>query len=298
MRSVLKPLASRALGRVRKLRRPPGERFQRRARSALSEGDHAEAIRLCEAGIEVDPLFNGLHMTMAEAMMPGDPYLQHLRRIHALLRPSSYLEVGVGTGASMACASANTVAIGIDPQPRIVETIIARARIYPTTSDDFFSRYDLVESFGGRRPGLAFIDGLHVFDQVLRDFTNTERHCRSDSVVLVHDCFPATAISAQPERRTAYWPGDVWKLIPCLKERRPDLAIRVVPCFPSGMAIITNLDPESRLLRDDLEDLTVEYSRLLFSEIPADRSEFFSVLPNHWESVAAHLLDHGSVAPA
>ena len=51
----------------------------------------------------------------------------------------------------------------------------ADATIYELTSDEFFARYDLSELLGGPVE-LAFIDGLHLFEQVLRDFVNLERH--------------------------------------------------------------------------------------------------------------------------
>ena len=61
--------------------------------------------------------------------------------------------------------------IGIDPSPNVRPVIAqqppaANAQIYELTSDEFFDRYDLTDLFGGPVV-LAFIDGLHLFEQVL-----------------------------------------------------------------------------------------------------------------------------------
>ena len=58
------------------------------------------------------------------------------------------------------------------------------------TSDEFFAEHDLRELLGGPVE-LAFIDGLHLFEQVLRDFVNLERCSTAHTVIILHDCLPA-----------------------------------------------------------------------------------------------------------
>ena len=50
---------------------------------------------------------------------------------------------------------------------------------------------------------LVFIDGLHLFEQVLRDLINVERHSTTDTVVLLHDCLPLDEVTSGRRRHDA-----------------------------------------------------------------------------------------------
>jgi len=203
---------------------------------------------------------------LAAVHLPGPYYFSILEQIHALLRPKTYMEIGVARGESMALAAAETRAVGIDPSPGIISTIHAKARIYPTTSDDFFARYNLQAELEGASPDLAFIDGMHLLEYALRDFINVEAQSHAKTVILIHDCLPLTQEMAFRERETKVWTGDVWRIIPLLKKYRPDLQISVIPTSPSGLAVVTNLDPSSRILGENLDAVIAEFLRLDFPE--------------------------------
>src|SRR5204863_4626942 len=57
----------------------------------------------------------------------GQNYLLLLERIHAHLRPSTYVEIGVFHGESLARSDAATDAIGIDPAPQIRHPLTPRS---------------------------------------------------------------------------------------------------------------------------------------------------------------------------
>jgi len=116
--------------------------------------------------------------------------------------------------------------------------------ILPITSDAQFAKTDPRADWGGGRIDLGFIDGLHVFDQALRDFTYLERHSTRGSVIAVHDTIPFDRISAEPERTTQFHTGDVWRLVPCLTALRPDLTILTIKTPPSGLTLIAGLNPD------------------------------------------------------
>ncbi len=132
---------------------------------------------------------------------------------------------------------------------------------------------------------MAFLDGLHHFEVLLRDFLNTEKHCRRGSIILLHDCLPIDAHIARRlmeddtyRERSAYpghWAGDVWKTLAILKKARNDLKIVVYDSAPTGLVAITNLDPNSTALEERYFELVAEYAP---KDLFDDADEFYSSL--------------------
>ena len=212
-------------------------------------------------------------------------YLDLLDGIHRRLRPRTYVEIGVEHGPSMRLALPGTRAIGIDPAPAIRWPTPRDCRIYSLESDQFFAEHRLGDLFGGLPTDLAFIDGMHLFEYALRDFSNIERSATRGSVVLLHDCLPIDAVTAARERTTNVWSGDVWKFIVLLRRYRPDLSVATVDAPPTGLAIVTNLDPASTVLADRYDEIIGEYRDLPFSAIEHDKREQLAVVPSDWHHV-------------
>lgn len=255
-----------------------------RARISTSLGDLAGAQSAHERAQEIAPTLGGareaLFMLNAEREMPGPDYYDWLKRFHDRLQPATYVEIGLGHGRSLALAGAETVAVGIDPYQGYWEKLNyvcphGPATLFPLTSDDFFSTRDLREILGKETFDLAFIDGLHLFEQALKDFINLERYARKDSVILIHDCLPIAPIVAERERCTGFWTGDVWRLIPCLKTFRPDLQLFTIPTKPSGLGVVTGLDPESTILEENYQAIVDYYLGL---NLPEQKAERFMLL--------------------
>ncbi|MDC1137941.1 class I SAM-dependent methyltransferase [Candidatus Pelagibacter sp.] len=74
------------------------------------------------------------------------------------------------------------------------------------TSDQFF--IDNKEKFD-----LIFIDGLHVYEQVIKDIFNSIKVLKENGIILVHDCLPRKLWYQTPTRMSDTWNGDVWKAI-------------------------------------------------------------------------------------
>jgi hypothetical protein len=70
-------------------------------------------------------------------------------------------------------------------------------------------------------PELAFIDGMHLFEFALRDLIHSERHMAPWGLVVIDDIYPCHPAQARRSRRTGSWTGDVWRLLPVLREHRP-----------------------------------------------------------------------------
>jgi SAM-dependent methyltransferase len=169
-------------------------------------------------------------------------YLEVLRQLHARLEPTLYLEIGVRHGVSLALARLD--AIGVDPQPDLT-ALAPRHWLHHQTSDEFFRTHgaDL-----DPKPRLCFIDGLHLFEQVLRDFMNCERVSDPSGAIVIDDVLPNHPAQAARQRRTGVWSGDVWKIVPVLRRYRPDLQLELVDAEPCGLLIIRGLDPSNRVL--------------------------------------------------
>jgi hypothetical protein len=131
---------------------------------------------------------------------------------------------------------------------------------------------------------------MHHFEYALRDFMHLEKHCTSQSTILIHDCYPLDRASASRERTTDFWSGDIWRMIVLLKKVRPDLAISVVGTRPTGLGIIRNLDPASHVIDDNLDALCAEFLALDYSAIADCKPEELNLVPNDWEKIKA-LLD-------
>jgi hypothetical protein len=220
------------------------------------------------------------HVVLPPPKAAGEVYVTLLRAIHAHLRPKTYLEVGTESGVTLALAQCASLAV--DPAFQVRRDIIGRKpslHVYQMTSDAFFRQHDPTAILGDR-VDFAFLDGLHLCEFLLRDFINTEKHCRRNSVIALHDCVPSEIamtrrVQEGPEKqrsaRPNWWTGDVWKVVPILKKYRPDLVITIADAAPTGVVLITNLDPESRVLEASYAAITQEMADLNLEAYGLDR---------------------------
>ena len=210
--------------------------------------------------------------------LQGENYTAVLQRLHQTLRPKTYFEIGVQSGATLALASCDSVAI--DPNFNVNNRFkeILRRRVcmfFSMESDEFFASYEPDVLLRGP-VDFAFLDGMHRCEFLLRDFINTERYCKPNSVIALHDCIPVEPAIADREpglrapfhsHRKDWWTGDVWRTGLLLKRYRSDLDITTLDASPSGLVLITKLDPAStwskeywqltrEMLSWDLESIT------------------------------------------
>ena len=204
-----------------------------------------------------------VHAEIQERLLPGMQYTAWLQWFHRNLNPRNYLEIGVNTGRSLQYALSGTPCIGIDPNPVLEYPLKDKQQLIETTSDDFFAKNNVENLFG--KIELAFIDGLHHYDQVLKDFINVEKHSDKDTVVLLHDIYPVVPETATREWNTFYWAGDTWKFMHIINKYRPDLTIRTIPTFPTGLGFVNNLDANSTVLEDNFETILAEFNELEYN---------------------------------
>ena len=189
----------------------------------------------------------------------GINYNQYLKQIHQVWKPSSYLEIGVETGATLAFAQCRAVAI--DPKFRLRGNPIGQRTetyLFQLKSDDFFAQHDL-RRFLPDGVDFAFLDGMHYFEYLLRDLLNTEKYSHKDLVVALHDCYPVNTEMANREVSWGWWAGDVWKLLPILRDFRPDLDVTILDCPPTGLTVIRGLNPNSKVFIERYDEIVAQY---------------------------------------
>ena len=176
------------------------------------------------------------------------------------------------------------------PGDGYIDVVPENVKLYKKLSDDFFAAHNLELLLDGSFD-LAFIDGLHIYEQVLKDFINLEKIAAPDSIIMIHDCLPLDRRTSERQRKTIFWSGDVWKIIPCLKQERPDLSIFTVPTYPAGLCFVTGLDCHSRLLKNNYDAIVERYSQLDYSDIQ-ERETYFSMTANDWPTINQTLSDN------
>lgn len=205
----------------------------------------------------------------------GLRYLRMLNRLHKTLAPQWYLQIGTNTGKSLARAACNFVAV----DPKFVlsapphKEAAREMHLIQKTSDDFFASGFCERN--GLRFDLAFLDGLHHYEVLLRDFIATEKLMAPGGVILLHDCCPGNVEMTSREECKGFWTGDVWKVLMILLQHRPDLDIRVANVLPTGLAVIRNLDPGSRILEERHDAIRAEWDGKGFSDIPGGLAGYY-----------------------
>lgn len=166
-----------------------------------------------------------------------------MKALHELLQPQTYLEIGVQHGWSLQLSNAPTT-IGIDPNP-LLQVKLPHQVICTMTSDEYFRQLtsDVTVDRAADPIDLAFIDGMHLVENALRDFANVEKYCHDRSVIVFDDVLPTTREMAAREQCPGDWTGDVWRVYDILRERRPDLVLLLVDTQPTGVLVVLRPDP-------------------------------------------------------
>jgi hypothetical protein len=214
----------------------------------------------------------------------------------------NYLEIGVCTGESFIPLKARRK-WGVDPEHYLSWKRIAKyevfsrlglkdERVFRQTSDEFFERQ--AQMLGRRGVDVAFVDGLHTYEQALRDVLSAVRRLRPGGIVLMHDCSPESEVAALPAASiaevgtknipgwTGAWNGDVWKAVVHLRSRHHDLSVFVLDC-DNGIGVVTRAPAQERLAYapQDIQamayaDLDRDRARLLGLRPPAFLDEFLA----------------------
>ncbi len=177
-----------------------------------------------------------------------------INRIIEKKKFESYLEIGCQSDVNFSKIIIKNK-IGVDPQT---------GGTHRMTSDDFFkqnkSTFDLI-----------FIDGLHVYEQVLKDIENSLKVLNENGVILIHDCLPAKIWHQTIPQTHSSWNGDVWKSI--VKSRtRIDIDTYTIEA-DQGLGLILK-----RKNKDLLIDKIENFKNLKFRDYYIHHKKFMRII--------------------
>jgi len=198
-----------------------------------------------------------------------------------LIGAQVYLEIGVAKGVNFHQIKAPKK-IAVDPAFRIPgEYSNTDGELFFETYSDTFFENNADDSLNGKL-GVSFIDGLHTYEQSLRDILNSVEHMLPNGAVVIHDCNPTSIAAAHPVLDEALarpdyagaWMGDVFKSILWIRANRPDLDATVLNC-DCGVGVVQKRQATSpRLALSDREIKNFSYEKLA-----ADREELLNLKP-------------------
>jgi|YNPNPStandDraft_1061719.scaffolds.fasta_scaffold75979_1 hypothetical protein len=195
----------------------------------------------------------------------------------------TYLEIGVERGINFFQIDVE-LKIGVDPYFIIPGGYKAteNEKFYEVTSDEFFKNPP--QKILEEGLDIVFIDGLHTYEQSLRDVENSLKYLNAKGVIVLHDCLPDSPAAAMPSLEEAeqhpdfrgVWTGDVYKTIIHLRTTRPDLFVVVIDT-DWGVGIIRKGKPESMLSMN-----TEDIKNMAFDEFAKNKEKFLNLKPKEW----------------
>lgn len=217
----------------------------------------------------------------------------------------NYLEIGVQTGLCFFKIQANKK-LAVDPDFIIKLKNKIKAYIknfsnfnnefFELTSDDFFAqKADYIKKIGGL--DVVFIDGLHLYEQVVKDIENSLKYLNKGGVILVHDCNPLNENAAVRAYTSAevvamnlpgydyIWNGDVWKAIVELRAKRKDVEVMVINT-DHGVGVIRQADSGIGLTLNPAQLTNLSYADLDKNRetyLNLKQPEYFSTFINEFE---------------
>ncbi len=191
--------------------------------------------------------------------------LDVIQNIINKVKAKTYIEIGVRSGTVFLPIKVSNK-IGIDPDYQIPRRAklrylftILNSKFLTMTSDIFFDKY--ADKYLKDGIDVAFIDGMHTYEQSLKDVGNCLKYLNKNGVIVLHDCNPVSKTGtitpielAQKEiDYSGAWWGNVWKTIINLRSTRSDLNIFVVK-EDHGLGIIIK-DKAEGMLNYSVQDI-------------------------------------------
>jgi hypothetical protein len=227
----------------------------------------------------------GRNATIANEQRPaGNAALTgSARRINKLARGldvTHYIEIGVNSGATFhAVEISQRTAVGPSFAFNPADFSSQKTIFAEVPSDKYFQLLASDITYD-----IYFIDGLHTFEQTLRDFNNSVVHSHLRTVWLIDDTHPVDVYSTLTDPKWTMlfrhetgnkglaWHGDVFKLICYIHDFMPSLDYRTIVGSGNGQTLVWRSNANRRVPRfNNLEQI----SRLSYFDFRENRDLFF-----------------------
>ena len=166
----------------------------------------------------------------------------------------SYLEIGCDNNENFSKISIDNK-VGVDP---------LKGGTMRMTSDNFFSSnkntFDII-----------FLDGLHTYEQTIKDIDNSLKFLNDKGVIIIHDCLPKKIWNQIVPRAYGHWNGDVWKAI--VHSRTYDHADTYTCKADHGLGIIFK-----RKNKEQLRIKEKNFKNLKFSDYYNNHNEYMNLV--------------------
>ncbi len=185
------------------------------------------------------------------------------RRINTLakgINASRYIEIGLRRGYTFRNIDIDT-RVGVDPAPLFdVEKLPVGVSVFAVESDTYFASLAPEVTFD-----LAYLDGLHTFEQTKSDLFNALRHVPIGAL-LIDDTVPSDEIASMRDIDESYaqrrkiasddrhWMGDVWKLVVYIDRHLPQLDFRTIVGSGDIQTLVWRLQPGEPISEPSRDD--------------------------------------------
>ena len=220
-----------------------------------------------------------------------------LNQLLRLYFEPAYLEIGVEAGTTFFAVSASKK-VAVDPAFKFPvpsgSTVQQNTTFHPIPSDEFFATAPSNELFD-----VIFIDGLHTFEQTLRDFINATQFGKPQGVIVIDDVRPSSYYASLPNLelsvrlRTASgekdgdWMGDVYKLVYFIETFFQQYDFATVAESPGQLVVWKKSRPAAALV-----NRTVEWiSRVEYAEVALDGPYHLTPLQEIARRIAANAAE-------
>ena len=213
-----------------------------------------------------------------------------IQQVLDLFDQPSYLEIGVDHGQTFGALSA-AHKTAVDPDFKFIPPDnTATIEFCRATSDEYFAKFCPT----GRYFDVVYIDGLHIFEQVLRDLLNAALRLAPGGVIIIDDILPASYQSAMPLINEAFqvrdrlaldhpslrndntWMGDVYKLAFFIETFMQQLSYATVQENHGQLIVWSSVRPVPALIPRSMRDIAM----LEFADTVLRRS-VFQIRPIH-----------------